>query len=63
MSVACLKATFAFMTPHFIQVIVPLALRGVFTYAVSEELLEEIIPGKRVVVPFGPEAIDFGYSL
>ncbi len=57
MSVACLKATFAFMTPHFIQVIVPLALRGVFTYAVSEELLEEIIPGKRVVVPFGPKRL------
>lgn len=51
------KAKFAFMTPHFIQVIVPLPFRGVFTYQVSEELLEEIIPGKRVVVPFGPRRL------
>ncbi|MDC1221057.1 primosomal protein N' [Salibacteraceae bacterium] len=43
------------MTNFYIHVIVPLALRGVFTYRVPEEFIEEMVVGKRVVVPFGPK--------
>ncbi len=38
---------------HYIQVILPIALRGVFTYRVTAEQAAEIEVGKRVVVPFG----------
>jgi primosomal protein N' (replication factor Y) len=38
---------------YYIQVILPLALRGAFTYRVQEELIPDIMVGKRVVVPFG----------
>ncbi|MEX2597867.1 MAG: primosomal protein N' [Salibacteraceae bacterium] len=37
----------------YIQVILPLALRGAFTYRVHNEQVEEVAIGKRVVVPFG----------
>ncbi|GAB5538007.1 MAG: primosomal protein N' [Salibacteraceae bacterium] len=45
------------MQPFFIDVIIPLALRTPFTYRVPDDMLEEIIPGKRVVVPFGPKRL------
>jgi len=37
----------------YVNVIIPISLRGVFTYAVPEALADELIVGKRVVVPFG----------
>ena len=39
--------------PYYIQVILPLALRGTFTYRVPEHLIDELETGKRAVVPFG----------
>lgn len=41
----------------YIRVIVPLALRGTFTYTVPEDIVDEVLPGKRVVVPFGPKRL------
>lgn len=38
----------------YAQVIVPLPLTGNFTYVVPERLRENVIPGIRVLVPFGP---------
>lgn len=55
--------TFANMSAHYIQVVLPLALRGVFTYEVPEELMEEVLPGKRVIVPFGPKRLYAGLVL
>ncbi len=37
----------------FVDVILPLNLKGLYTYSVAEDLLDEIAIGKRVVVPFG----------
>ena len=39
--------------PYYIQVILPLALRGTFTYRVPEHLIDELETGRRAVVPFG----------
>ncbi|NUQ15818.1 MAG: hypothetical protein HUU33_10880, partial [Flavobacteriales bacterium] len=38
--------------PHFADVILPAAVPGTFTYALTEEL-GTVLPGMRVVVPFG----------
>lgn len=38
---------------NFVDVILPLPLPGTFTYSIPEELKGKIIPGCRVVVPFG----------
>ena len=38
---------------NFVDVILPLPLSGTFTYSIPEELKGKIIPGCRVVVPFG----------
>ncbi|MCO4805565.1 MAG: primosomal protein N' [Flavobacteriales bacterium] len=48
-----MRITFVAMGAFYIRVIIPLSLRGTFTYSVPDELIEEMIPGKRVVVPFG----------
>ncbi len=46
--------TFATLSkPYYIQAILPLALRGTFTYRVPQHLVGELETGKRVVVPFG----------
>ncbi|MBP6391488.1 MAG: primosomal protein N' [Flavobacteriales bacterium] len=37
--------------PHFADVIVPVAVPGVFTYALPEGV--DVVPGMRIVVPFG----------
>ena len=37
---------------HYVDVILPLPLEGLFTYAVSEELATQVREGVRVVVPF-----------
>ncbi len=38
---------------HFAEVILPFHLKGSFTYAVPEAMLDTIAPGKRVLVSFG----------
>ncbi len=38
---------------NFVDIILPLPLPGTFTYSIPEELKGKIIPGCRVVVPFG----------
>ncbi|TAL76876.1 MAG: primosomal protein N', partial [Bacteroidetes bacterium] len=37
----------------FADIILPLAVRGRFTYRIPEDILEKIQPGVRVTVPFG----------
>jgi len=37
----------------FVDVILPLSVEGVFTYRVPFELNDDVLKGKRVVVPFG----------
>ncbi len=44
---------FACVMPKYADVIVPLPLRGAFTYAVPEECQPTLQTGQRVVVPFG----------
>ena len=41
----------------FVEVLLPLNLKNLFTYRVPIELNEEIIVGKRVSVPFGKKKI------
>ncbi|MEN8157519.1 MAG: primosomal protein N' [Bacteroidota bacterium] len=43
--------------PRFAQVIIPLAVEGTFTYAIPPSFSEELIPGTRVLVPFGKRRI------
>ncbi|MCB8994019.1 MAG: primosomal protein N' [Bacteroidales bacterium] len=38
---------------HFAEIILPLPVRGVFTYTVPEEMIPLVVPGKRVIVQFG----------
>ena len=37
----------------FVDVILPLPLPGTFTYSIPDELKGKVIPGCRVIVPFG----------
>jgi primosomal protein N' (replication factor Y) len=39
---------------YFANVILPVPIRKTFSYRIPEELLDEVIPGKRVIVQFGP---------
>lgn len=39
--------------PYYIDIILPLAVPGLFTYEVPEELVPRMRPGIRVVAPFG----------
>jgi len=41
----------------FANVIVPLSLRGTFTYSIPDKMKELLIPGMRVLVQFGPRKI------
>ncbi len=41
------------MKRHFADIILPLAVKGKFTYVVPDEFIEKIHPGSRVVVQFG----------
>ncbi len=45
---------------NFAQIILPLNLKGTFTYKVPEELQENIEPGMRVLVPFRGKKIYTG---
>lgn len=37
----------------YVEVILPLPLEGTFTYGVPDTLLEKVVPGVRLLVPFG----------
>ena len=37
----------------YVEVILPLPLEGTFTYGVPDMLLEKVVPGVRLLVPFG----------
>lgn len=41
----------------FVDVILPLPLPGTFTYALPSEMAEGMVPGCRVIVPFGAKKI------
>jgi len=41
----------------YAQVILPLAVEGFYTYKVPDELKEHVVPGSRVLVPFGKKRI------
>ena len=47
----------SFPTPsdrtYFVEVILPLAIEGTYTYRVPRDLVEDLEIGKRVIVPFG----------
>ena len=45
---------------QYAQIVLPLNLKGSFTYKVPEEMLSEIQPGMRVLVPFGGKKIYTG---
>lgn len=45
---------------QYAQIVLPLNLKGSFTYKVSEELISEIQLGMRVLVPFGGKKIYTG---
>lgn len=47
----------------YAQIVLPLNLKGSFTYKVPEELISEIQPGMRVLVPFGGKKIYTGIVL
>ncbi len=47
-------------TNLYVEVLLPLPLGKLFTYAVPEEFADEIIVGKRVIVPFGRSKIYSG---
>ncbi|VAX21558.1 hypothetical protein MNBD_NITROSPINAE01-1843, partial [hydrothermal vent metagenome] len=38
----------------FAKVMIPRPLRGFFTYSVPDEMQNGVVPGKRVLVSFGP---------
>jgi primosomal protein N' (replication factor Y) len=42
---------------RFADIIVPRPVRGLFTYCVPEEMVKDIAPGKRVLVPFGKRSL------
>jgi primosomal protein N' (replication factor Y) len=45
---------------HFADIILPLAVKGLFTYAVPDELCDKINPGSRVLVQFGSRKLYSG---
>lgn len=46
--------------PLFAEVILPLNLKGVYTYSIPEEMRKSIMPGMRVLIPFGGRKIYTG---
>jgi primosomal protein N' (replication factor Y) len=44
----------------FVQIILPLPVKGTFTYRVPQELIDDLEIGKRAVVPFGKSKIYSG---
>ena len=48
------------MSFQFADIILPLAVRGRFTYRIPEEISEEVKPGVRVTVQFGGRKLNTG---
>ncbi len=48
------------MNNHFADIILPFAVRGIFTYRIPEELYATVIPGVRVLVQFGNKKLYSG---
>ena len=48
------------MNNHFADIILPLAVKGIFTYRIPEELHATVIPGVRVLVQFGNKKLYSG---
>ena len=46
--------------PHFVDVILPVPLQGLFTYSLPPDLAERARAGSRVVVPFGTKKTQTG---
>lgn len=51
------------LTTLFAEVVLPLAVPGTYTYRVPQEMNEEMVPGLRVVVPFGKSKLYVGIVL
>ncbi len=45
---------------HFADIILPLSVKGIFTYRVPDDITQEILPGKRVLVQFGKKKLYSG---
>ncbi|MBK8585399.1 MAG: primosomal protein N' [Bacteroidetes bacterium] len=41
----------------YIEVLLPIPFGSLFTYKVPDELISEVLPGKRVIVPFGRQKV------
>jgi primosomal protein N' (replication factor Y) len=50
------------MDNHFADIILPLAVKGIFTYRIPEDLTGKIFPGSRVLVQFGNKKLYSGIS-
>ncbi len=51
------------MHNHFADIILPLAVKGTFTYRIPEEMNGKVFPGSRVLVQFGKKnSIQGSYS-
>lgn len=48
------------MASCFADIILPLAIRGKFTYLIPDEMSDKIFPGSRVLVPFGKKKLYSG---
>ena len=48
------------MDNHFADIILPLAVKGIFTYQIPEDLTGKIFPGSRVLVQFGNKKLYSG---
>lgn len=57
---AAIFAETFFRMPHFADIILPLPLEHHFTYSISAEEEELLVPGMRVAVPFGKSKIYTG---
>ena len=45
---------------HFADIILPLAVRGRFTYRIPDDIAEKVSPGVMVTVPFGSRILYSG---
>ncbi|MCB9272112.1 MAG: primosomal protein N' [Lewinellaceae bacterium] len=52
-----------YTTNHFAEVILPIAIPKPYSYWVPEELLDQVVPGKRVEVQFGRRKLYAGIVL
>jgi primosomal protein N' (replication factor Y) len=50
------------MHNHFADIILPLAVKGTFTYGIPEEMNDKVFPGSRVLVQFGKKKLYSGIA-